>query len=156
MSPKTKSGKKSSKRQGGPKSSSIQLRDSELRIKYSNSHDLLDKLQTAAQSVSRLHAYQSLAEASGGKAKAAVLPRLSQADLTEDLGSQAAIDIVTGCAGDTDLTATLGNIPGLDPVLFQSCVQSKVVAAGYKPASFSTSSSTALWQVAQAIQGSSK
>ena len=145
--------KTSPKKQRGPKPASVIRKSNELRIRFANSHQLLDKLHTEAHSISLLHSYNLLTKGRG-KLQAAARP------LTAEVGdgptTQTAIDLVTNCAGDTDLTATLGDIPGLDPVVFQSCVQSAAVSAGFKPTSIPASSSTTLSAVVQAVVGSPK
>lgn len=128
---------------------------SELRIKYDNSHDLLDRLQTIAQHVSRLHSHQLLAAKASVAATRDAIDQLSTADIPSVLGPQKASEIVSGCAGQSDITTKLGDIPGLDLRIFQNCVQQGVLAAGYTPPGIPASSSNTLWDVVVAIQTSS-
>jgi hypothetical protein len=145
----------SSKKVRVPKSSFVTIRKNELRIKYSNSHDLLDKLHRATQSVSRLHTHELLAYKTGASFTGNNLSHLSTSDIADVLGPENAYAIVTQCAGETDLTTKVGDLTGSDPVVFQRCVQQKVLSAGYKPGNIPASSSTTLWDVVQAIQGCS-
>lgn len=138
------------------KSKSVTISPKQITIQYSNSHDLLDKLFAVTQSVSRLHSHRLLAEAAGSKITGSTIDYISTADIPDVLGPERAYAIVTTCAGETDLTKKLGDIPGLDPVIFQSCVQSGVIAAGYKPGNVPASPGTMLWEVLQAIQGCTK
>jgi hypothetical protein len=142
-----------SKSRGSTKSSAITFGKNELRIKYSDSHDLLDKLFGVTQSVSRLHTHQlRAARESGGTVASNALDHLSTADIPNVLGPSRAYDIVTECAGQTDLTTQIGDIPGLDPRIFQACVQKGVLSAGYKSGGIPASSSNKLWDVVVAIQ----
>jgi hypothetical protein len=141
-------------RTGEPTASKVQVTPGEVRIKYSDSHDLLEKLFGLSQSVSRLHTHALLANKPAKQINA--LDYMSEASIPDVLGPQRAFEIVTNCAGETDLTKKLGEIPGLDPVIFQTCVQSGVIGAGYKPGSIPASSNTTLWEVVQAIQGCTK
>jgi hypothetical protein len=150
---KLKATKASPKEQRNPKAPSVTRKSKELRIRFANSHQLLDMLHTEAHSVSLVHSYQLLTKG-GGRARTDA--RLSTADIGDGPTTQTAIDLVTNCAGDTDLSATLGDIPGLDPVIFQSCVQSAATAAGFKPTSIPASSGTKLSDVVQAVVGSPK
>src|SRR5258706_15615719 len=110
------------------RSSSIKVSPKQVTIQYSSSHDLLDKLFGLTQSVSRLHSHRLLAEAAGSKIVGSALDYISTVDIEDVLGPERAYVIVTNCAGETDLTKKLGDIPGLDPAIFQSCVQSGVIA----------------------------
>jgi hypothetical protein len=148
-------GTKSTRKPSGPKSSPVSLSQNELRIKYSNSYDLLDKLQSLSQSVSRLHTHQLIANESEAPVAGNILDYLSTDDI-DVLGPERAIAIVTTCANDKDLSKKLSDIPGLDPVVFESCVETGVIKAGYKPDKIPASPSTTLWDVVQAIQGCSK
>jgi hypothetical protein len=150
-----KKNKTPAKKQIGPTSSPVSLTKNEMRIKYSNSYDLLDKLQSLSQSVSRLHTHQLIAQQSGAAVAGNALDHLSSDDV-DVLGPERAIAIVTKCANETDLSKKLSDIPGLDPIIFQSCVKTGVIAAGYKPDGVPASPSTTLWDVVQAIQGCSK
>jgi len=132
---------------------SVVRKSNELRIKFATSHQLLDKLHAEAHSVSLLHSYQLLK--SPPRAKRAIAS-LAAADVGDGPTTQTAIDIVTSCAGDSDLTAKLGDIPGLDLQIFQSCVYSKATAAGFTPGSISVSSSTELADVVQEVVGDPK
>jgi hypothetical protein len=67
-----------------------------------------------------------------------------------------AFNIVIRCAGAVDLTKKLGDIPALNPLVFQSCVQAGVRSAGYKPDNFPASPSTTVLDVVNSVQGSSK
>ena len=133
---------------------SISLDKNELRIKYSDSHDLLDKLLGATRSISRLHSHQLLSAKPNSTIASNVLTQFSSADAAPDLGPSAAFDIVTTCANRTDLNLQIGEIPGLEPTNFQKCVQDGVEGAKYVPVDFPASSSTTLWAVVQAIQAS--
>src|ERR1700719_2800860 len=93
-------GKASKKTKRGPKSGFLNIRNKELRIKYSNSHDLLDKLQTVSQSLSRLHSHQLMAQGAGAGATLVgdALDHLSTSDIPDVLGPERATTIVTECA----------------------------------------------------------
>ena len=150
----SKSGSASSKRRGGSKSSPFTIGNNELRIKYENTHDLLDKLHSVTQTLSRLHTHQLLAHESK-RVKGSPI-HLSSADLPDVLGPVRAFSIVTGCAGEQDPNSKLGNIPGLDLLAFQSCVQQGVISAGYSPDGIPASASSTLDDVITAIEGSSR
>ena len=139
--------------QSGSTASSIKLGKGELRIRFSDSQDLQDKLLSTAQSLSRAHTHMLLANSSGTDIQGGVL---ENATLTQsELGPQKAFAIVTGCANETDLTKKVGDIPALNPLIFISCVQDGVTAAGCTPGNIPGSSDTTLWDVVQAIEGSS-
>jgi hypothetical protein len=84
------------------------------------------------------------------------LNQVSQPEVPDVLGPERAFKIVTDCAGETDLTKKLGEIPGLDLVIFQSCVQTGIISNGYKPGNIPASPGTTLSDVLQAIQGCTK
>lgn len=134
----------------------ITLKNNELRIKYSNVHDLLHHLHTATQYVSGKAAHQLLAYESGTTVKGTALDQLSSADIPDLLGPVAATNIVTGCAGEQDPNTKLGDIPGLDLLGFQRCVQKGVLAKGYQPDGIPATASTTLDDVISAIEGCSK
>jgi hypothetical protein len=133
----------------------LSLKPNELRVKFSNSHDLLDKLHGVTQTLSRLHSHQLLAAASARPLPNA-LSQLSAGGTPDLLGPQKAYTIVTGCAGVTDLNTKLGDIPGLDLKIFQTCVRQGIVSAGYKPGVIPASPSNTLWDVVTAIQSCPK
>jgi hypothetical protein len=134
----------------GKQTASVVRKSNELRIRFANSHQLLDTLHSEAHSISLLHSYHLLTS-DAGAGRATATP--AAIEVGDGPTTQTAIDIVTGCASDTDLTATLGDIPGLDPQIFQSCVYSKATAAGFHPGTIPASSSTTLAQVVQAVVG---
>ena len=140
-----------------PTSNFLTLRRNELRLRFSDSHDLIDKLHRVTQTLSRLHSHQLLAANSiAGATSDDALAQLAASDIPDVLGPQKAYDIVTNCAGETDLTTKLGDIPGLDLRIFQNCVQQGVRSAGYKPGTIPASPTNTLWDVVVAIQGSPK
>jgi hypothetical protein len=128
------------KRNKMTKAASVTRKSNELRIRFTNSHQLLDKLHTEAHSISLLHSYHLLTKTAG---TARAVARRSLAEIGDGPTTQTAID----------LSATLGSIPGLDPVIFQSCVQSAATAAGFHPVSIPASTSTSLAMVVQAVVG---
>jgi hypothetical protein len=146
-----KANKLSPKKKRGPKPATVTRRSNELRIRFSNSHQLQDKLNTELHSIGLLHSFKLLTQS---RRAAGVAPRVAPAEIGDGPTTQTAIDLVVECAGDSDLSATLGNIPALDPVVFQSCVQSAATKAGFSPTRIPASSSTSLSQVVQAVVGS--
>jgi hypothetical protein len=143
---------KKPKSKSTPKSNAISLTKKELRIRYENSHDLMNKLFQVTQHVANLHASQSLVTAAAARGK--VLARFSPADVPNVLGPVNAGAIVSSCAGSNDGNTVLGDISGLDLRIFQNCVQQGVIGAGFKPGVIPASSSTKLDNVIQAIAGS--
>jgi hypothetical protein len=129
----------------------LSLRRNELRVKFSSSHDLLDKLHGVTQTLSRLHSHQLLAAAPARNLPNA-LSQLSASGTPDLLGPQKAYTIVTGCAGVTDLTTKLGDIPGLDLQIFQTCVRQGIISDGYTPGTIPASPSNTLWDVVTAVQ----
>jgi hypothetical protein len=134
----------------------IKLAPQQLTVKYADTHDLLDKLQSLSQSITRLHSHALKSVAATIPGIANPQQRLKLAADADVLGPSTAFDIVTQCAGETDVNKQLGDIPGLDSAIFQSCVQSGVARAGYKPLPFACDPSMTLWQVITAIQDSPK
>jgi hypothetical protein len=151
----TKNSKSAPKKKNGSTSGSTEIRNNELRIKYSDSYDLLHKLHTAAQYVSSKHTHQLLAHEAGKTVKGRAVDLLSSADIPDLLGPGRAYTIVTGCAGEQDPNTKLGDIPGLDLLAFQRCVQKGVISAGYKPGPIPASASNTLDDVITAIEGCS-
>jgi len=135
----------------------ITLNKNELRIKFSNLPDLQHHLNTVSHIVSSKAAHQLLAYESGATVKNKLIDQLSSQDIPDLLGPFAANEIVTGCAqGEQDPSTKLGDIPGLDLLGFQRCVQQGIIAKGYKPGSIPATASTTLSAVMSAIQGCSK
>jgi uncharacterized membrane-anchored protein YhcB (DUF1043 family) len=151
----TKATKKPQKKMKKP-SSRLSLNKKKLVIEYADSHDLLDKLLTATQAVSRFHTHALLTSDQKQASSASFLNQVADLDVPDVLGPQRAYDIVTGCAGETDLSKKLSEIPALIPAIFQTCVQEGVTDAGYVPGNVPAAASTTLWEVVQAIQGCGK
>jgi hypothetical protein len=131
------------------KLNAITLTNNELRIRYENSQDLMNKLFHVTQHVANLHASQPSVTA--GAVRANVLARFSPASIPSALGTVNATAIVIGCAGNNNGNTKLGDIPGLDLRIFQNCVQSGVIAAGFDPGAIPASPSTTLDDVISAI-----
>lgn len=157
MSPKKRSLKKSkpARNKKSRISGSTTIRKNELRIKYSDSHDLLDKLQNVTQYVSSKHSHQLLAHEAGKLVRGNASDLISTADIPDVLGPARAYTIVTGCAGEQDPNTKLGDIPGLDLLGFQRCVQKGVISAGYKPGPIPASANNTIDDVITAIEGCS-
>ncbi len=153
MTKKKATKKTVNRRSSKPQRTSAKFTSGELKIQYSNSHDLLEKLFNLTQSVSRLHSHALLA---GGVGLHAAPEDYATATSQDVLGPSAAYDIVTGCAGETDISKKLSDVPGLDPAIFHDCVKTKIEAAGYVPGDIPASPSTTLWEVIVAIQGCPK
>jgi len=137
-------------------SSRVSLNKKQLVIEYADSHDLLDKLLTATQAVSRFQTHAILTTNQKKASRPSFIDQVADLDVPDVLGPQRAYDIVTYCAGDTDLSKKLSEIPGLIPAIFQTCVQQGVSNAGYLPGNVPATPSTTLWEVVQAIQGCGK
>lgn len=141
MAARKKSTMKKGKGLTGGRSASIKhfakLGPNQLTISFDNTPDLLHKL---------LHVSKHLAaEHSGAVSEIAV----------ETLGSARAIVIVEGCAGSTDLQATLSSL-GLNGLVFRKCVFNGVINAGFIIAleKIPANPNTRLLDVVIAIQGS--
>ena len=147
---------KKSRKTVNTSSSKVSLNKKQLVIEYADSHDLLDKLLTATQAVSRFHTHAILGADRNATSGPSFIDQVADLDVPDVLGPQKAYDIVTGCAGETDLSKKLSDIPALIPAIFQTCVQQGVIAAGYTPGNVPASPSTTLWDVVQAIQGCGK
>jgi len=73
------------------------------------------------------------------------------------LGTEAAREIVSGCANSTCWNCTLGDLK-LDPVLFQGCVYEGVQSKGYsiERNQIPASQDAQLYTVVMAIQGAKR
>jgi hypothetical protein len=136
--------------------SSIKLGKGQLRIKYSDSHDLMDKLLSVTHSVSRMHTRNILLPGvAGAKIRGGTLDSISFND-PPTLGIAKALEIVSSCAGgEEDMTKKVGDVS--TPIVFSNCVGSGVDSEGYKPPDYIPESpDTILLQVVEAIQDSPK
>lgn len=134
---------------------STRIGKNELRIKYSDSHDLLRKIQSLEQFISSKHSHQLLAYETGNPVKGKTSNLITTEGVPNLLGPTRAYTIVTGCAGELDPNTKLSDIPGLDLLVFQRCVQKGVISAGYKPGSIPASPSNTLDDVITSIEGCS-
>jgi hypothetical protein len=143
----------SAKRKDSSLSDAIRLSKNELRIRFTDSHDLQNKLFHVTQHVANLHSSQALV--AGAAARQDVLTRFSAEAPTSVLGQERASAIVAGCVGPQVLTTTaLGDIPGLDLLAFQGCVREAVLSAGFTPGVIPASPDNTIGDVIQAIASS--
>lgn len=138
------------------KAGAVKISPKQLTVQYSDTHDLLDKLLNVSQSLSRLHSHALLSRSASAESDANPRKYLGSAADEDALGPSAAYRIVSDCAGESDVMKKLGDIPGLDCAIFQSCVQTGVTKLGYVCNPFPCAPATTLWQVIIAIQGSPK